>query len=121
MMQWKIYYDDGSVCCSDDGLPQSVPQFGVQAIVQKDNTPQPANVGRIILARWDYYWWRQDKSEWWGGKLDGVLDHLLNRLPIEAVCMGRSMNTGEFRDLMQRVEADPDFPKKSGKHPLEIQ
>jgi hypothetical protein len=107
---WRVYYDDGSTFDSTQGRPDAAPGLGVQAIVQADE-----RVGRAILTRFDWYYWREDLQEWWASDLFGLLDQLtsdtMNR--VRAVRAGR--NAAAYDAIMSRAQSDPDFPVKSAR------
>ncbi len=109
MPRWRLYYADGTIFSSDDGLPGDAPAFGVQCAVQPD-----PEVGRLCLNGWDWYYYHHGHREWWGSDLHGLLDHLLHRTPITAICQGRNVHNTDYRRIMKRAQQDPDFPRKSG-------
>ena len=117
--RWTIYYGDGSTFTDEDGPPEAAPPRDVQAIAQPDNRPEPKNVGLTVLAGWDWWYWRADLGEWWGSDLYGLLDQLMARLPVSAVCQGRHCPNDEYDALLERAHNDPRFPRKSAKAPLE--
>ena len=115
-MDWRIYYCDGSTFDSDQGEPAEAPAFGVLAIVQRDSTPEPANVGRFVRNGWDWYYWQPEAREWWAGDLFGLLDRLLHCLPVGPVKQGRTTSQTVYRETMSRAHSDQDFPPKSARH-----
>lgn len=113
MIDWRIYYDNGHTFDPEDGGPMQAPGFGVICIAQRD-----PEVGRVILHGWDFYY-QADNGQWWGSDIYGVLDRLLHRLPVSALCAGRTIATDDFRAIMARADKDPDFPPKSARRKLE--
>lgn len=111
--RWRIYYGDGSTFDSEAGGPEDAPAYDVQTIVQADNTPEPANVGRQVLRLHDWYYWRVDEGVWVGGDLMGIIDLLLAREPIIALCQGRRIPVVRYNAIVARAMSDPDFPRKS--------
>ena len=109
MLKWRIYYDDETTFDNTQGAPKAAPSFGVIAIPQPD-----PEVGRVVMHKWDWYYWRLDWKQWWGSDLQGLLDNLLHNMPITAIKQGRNVHNTVFRDIWARVIADPDFPIKSG-------
>lgn len=109
-MTWRIYYDDGSTFDSTMGTPVEAPGLGVQAIVQPDE-----RVGRVLLTRFDWYYWRVDLGEWWASDLFGLLDQLTSDRDgrVQAVKAGR--NAVAYDDILKRAMDDPDFPPKSAR------
>lgn len=109
MLDWRIYYEDGSTFDSSQGEPEDAPSYGVVVIVQPDE-----EVGRLIMHLWDWFYWREDEQQWWGADVYGLHDQLLANKPIKAVKLGRNMNSQGFKAIMQRATDDPDFMIKSG-------
>lgn len=111
-MDWRIYYDDGSTFDSGQGTPQDAPALGVICIVYPDEL-----VGRVIMHRFDWYYWvADDEQQWWGSDIHGLTDRLIHNLPTEAVKEGRSVSHRYFREIITKADKDPDFPPKSGKN-----
>lgn len=108
MVAWRIYYDDGATFDSDDGDPQDAPSFGVLCIVFPD-----AEVGRLVMQGWDWYFYHPTEENWWGCDIYGLLDRLLHNLPMVAVKQGRSAPTQVWRAVLKSATTDPDFPGKS--------
>ncbi len=110
MIDWRIYYSDESTFDSSQGSPQDAPAYGVICIIYSNEL-----VGRIIMHRWDWYYWVPDEGQWWGSDLFGVLDRLLHRLPTIALCQGRNVSNKTYSKIMGMADKDKDFPPKSGK------
>lgn len=109
MIEWRIYYGDGSTFSNEDGSPVDAPALNVQAIVQRDTA-----VGRTIWHKKDFYLHLND--EWIGVDWFGLLDHLMAMGIVKA---GRTLTMGEFHDLYRRAANDPDMPHKSALAPFE--
>lgn len=107
-MGWRIYYADGSVFGSDQGLPEDAPGFGVVAIAQYGDRADPHAPAREVQHRWDFYFYEPtDRGGcWWGCDLAGLLDRLSHRLPTVAVSQGRSVPTPLYRELVQRASTE---------------
>lgn len=112
-MKWRIYYGDGSTFDSSQGEPSDAPAFNVQCIVEND-----PDVGRVILADDDWYYFDVAWGRWLKSDLYGLLDKLLNRIQIEGVMSGRS--TKSYREVLAQALADPDFPVKSATKSREL-
>ena len=108
MLRWRIYYGDGSTFDSSLGKPDDAPAFGVQTVVEQDDS-----VGRTILAGFDWYYYHVESGKWWGSDIHGLLDKLLFRIEVVAISQGR--NSADFDEILQRSIDDPDFPKKAGR------
>lgn len=109
MIQWRIYYDDGTTFDSSQGTPSAAPSFGVQCIVTND-----PDVNRVILHRWDYYFFHEGDSEWYGCDWFGWFDHCLHNKPVTALKAGRTIPTVRFNQIYQNAVNDKDFPVKLG-------
>jgi hypothetical protein len=113
-MKWRIYYDDGSMFDSGQGGPEDAPGHGVVCIVQPDE-----EIGRTIMQGWDWYYFHEGDGNWWGCDIHGLTDRLTHRLPVRAVCEGRTVATERFRQILRLADLDEDFPRKSAKRKLE--
>lgn len=104
--EWRIYYGCGGTFDSTEGPPPAAPPHDVQAVVQPD-----PRVGRIVLQRWDWYYYRSDVGQWWGSDIHGLLDQFMHHASaITAVTQGR--HAADWETIRQRAIADPDFPVK---------
>lgn len=107
MLNWRIYYGDGSTFSSADGAPQDAPALNVQVIVQRD-----PDVGRALVSGHHYYWFHD--SEWYGGNDAGWYQYLF--WPgYKIVKFGTTMGNRAFIDIVTRAGNDPDFPPKSAR------
>lgn len=97
---WAIYYDDGSVL-SGQGKPEKVDKFGVICIVQK-----VANEPRIIWAQLDFYYWNGE--QWIGGDIFGVMDRLINDMPIQHFLQGRTIASVKYRDILAKADKETE-------------
>lgn len=107
---WRIYYDDSTTFDSTQGEPHEAPGLGVQAIVQVDE-----NVGRVILTRFDWYYYRYDLREWWASDYFGMLDQLTSDTEHKVGAVRAGRNAASYEDIMRRAHLDPDFPVKSAR------
>lgn len=96
------------------GSPRAAPGLGVQVIVQADD-----RVGRVLLTRFDWYYYRADLREWWASDLFGLLDQLTcdHSGVVQAVRAGR--NAAAYDAILARAHADPDFAVKTARLPGE--
>lgn len=113
-MAWRIYYDDGSTFDAAMGTPEAAPGLGVQVIVQPDE-----RVGRVLLTRFDWYYWRRDLGVWWASDLFGLLDQLTNDRAGNVAAVKAGRNAAPYDEILARAIADPDFPPKSARLPGE--
>jgi hypothetical protein len=141
LVEWVIWYDDGSSYSSLDGPKDHVPRRGVEAVAMLD-----PDTGRAIDWGRDWYWW--DGENWLSGDQFGVLDFLnqqgvirydgrawnffkegewlqapdlyamlfslLDNNSPSLILAGRCMPNPKFRALYQKIIDDPRLPPKSG-------
>lgn len=116
MIEWRIYYADGSTYDSSMGNPEDSPRNGVAAIIQHYECghhpsqiikPEPAvYVGAQLSA--NFYIWRPDANEWIGTiDIFGVVK--------QAESYGILLRQGEmmphlaWEEVWKKAAADPDF------------
>jgi hypothetical protein len=114
MIRWRIWYEGGATFSDLDGIAFDAPARGVQAIAQAE-----PSVGRQINAHRDFYWWRPEKGQWFGGDIFGLWDYLVEPGP-KKVIFGRSVKNEEYDAVIKRVLADPDLPAKTARLPEEV-
>jgi hypothetical protein len=103
MIEWRVYYSDGSTFDSSQGGPADAPPWGVQVVVQRCPSE-----GRNLQVETDYYWWDPGLGRWFGGDFLGVVDALARNCG--PVRFGRRIPGVEFDGVRTRAMADPDFP-----------
>jgi hypothetical protein len=113
-VRWRIYYVGGETFCDEQGSPFDAPTLGVQVVLVAE-----PEVGRMLIAMRDYYWWDVARSTWFGGDVAGFYQYLMFDKGPKAVLFGRFVTNEEFQSCVKRAMFDPDFPPKSGKHPTE--
>ncbi len=117
-MEWKIYYYDGNTFDSTMGIP---PIDGVICIVQKDflNSSNPHHVGREIVSKHDFYWYKEFPdipARWDGGDLAGLIFQYMHNLDqMKLVRVGHGLPFEYWREIYEKAQNDPDFPRMSGK------
>ena len=104
-VNWRIYYSDGSIFDNSMGDPNHAPPWDIQVIAQINEA-----VGRHLSSQADYYLFIDGK--WVGVDFVGLVDYLANVLGI--VKVGRQIDRKRFREILDKSQHDPDFPKKSG-------
>jgi hypothetical protein len=114
-LKWRIYYGDGNTYDSSMGSPENAPSRNVQCIVEHD-----PDVGRVILADDDWYYFDTAWQRWLKSDIHGLLDKLLERpaVTITGVMSGRSIQS--YREVIAMAQADPDFPLKSSVKSREV-
>lgn len=111
MLNWRIYYGDGSTFSSWDGQPGDAPALNVQAIASED-----LEIGRRTASRYDFYWF--DAGAWYGGDLFGLFDYL-QRVSPSIVKFGRAVPRATFTAILARAIADIDLLPKTADDPSE--
>jgi len=99
-MKWKIWYDDGSTCDSENWHPDGVPVDGVQSILQ-----WLSHGNYEIIPPADYYWWLDDR--WASGNVAG-LDRMLRKRPclVPIVLFGRWSSGGLYDSIQAEVHLE---------------
>ena len=110
MIEWRIFYGDGSTFSNNDGAPGDAPAWDVQVIVQVDPI-----TGRYNQTGDNYYVWR---GRWVGVDQVGLIDYLAHEAP-SVVRFGKTVGNEQHRRVLEVAEADPDFPSRSGWKPDE--
>lgn len=110
MVQWRIYYTDGSMFDSTMGAPEDAPGWGVAAISQ-----QNPETGRAGVAGVDFYWWESDVGFWSGGDMIGFVEQFAAFPRFRgSLKVGRTIaRHADWRALKERIITDPDFPSLS--------
>lgn len=111
MVDWKIYYGDGSTFSSDDGCWRDAPAGDVQLVAQTN-----ADHGVEYVRGGDFYVMRN--GCWFGLDQIGFFDHLLN---MGLLKIGRMLTREEYDAVVQRAYADLDFPVKTAAYRGELQ
>ena len=107
MLQWRVYYDDGS--SSDDEVTQP---YRVICIVQPRE-----RTGREVLHSYPYY---VLKSGLWFGCDDvaSLIQQMVYFAPaIEAVAMGILTDGPTFEAIVRRATEDEGLPRRSARDP----
>lgn len=106
MKRWKIYYSDGSTYSSTDGSIKDSPGGGVQVITTIDDA-----VGKILLARQDFYWWTGE--EWLGGDVFGLALYILHHVGWQKILLGELMSYSKYKAIYNIAYEDQSMPHKS--------
>jgi hypothetical protein len=114
MVDWIVFYDDGSTFSSDDGAPEQAPAWGVMVIAARS-----AEHGRTLWLGQDFFWWDED-GEWVDGDLVGLIDYLARRpYTKKIVLMGRDRAPDRFHRSYRQALFDPRLPPKTSQDCLE--
>lgn len=116
-MDWAVYYDDRTVITSDDMDWQSLPPWGVQALVVSQMPTQE----RVIFEG-DFYFIPANATEPFGGDMWGVVDKLIveGHMDIEqrlgdftpwqligwGVKFGRMLDRTKYEELAKFIRTD---------------
>ena len=110
MIDWKVYYGDGSTLSNEQVEAENLPGRNIVCIINRH-----LDVGRQIVTRHDYYWFDE---VWSGGDVFGLYDYLL--IPgWKKVLFGRTLRTDQYEKILSSAFLDSDFPIKSAKLPGE--
>ena len=104
-MNWKIIYSDGSSFSDEDGGPEQAPGWGVQFILQKDNT-----VGVEVLHSVDNYIWKD--NQWFAVDTWGFSNYLMQP-GFKITKFGEYIPNDKYREMFKMAFTDKDLPKKS--------
>ena len=104
MIAWRVYYGDDSTLDNTQCDVFHLPTQNVQCVVQPDS-----EVGRIVLHRFDYYYWIGDS--WKGSDVGGFWDYLFHHKGPKYTLFGRTILSSEYTSILQVAIADPDFTK----------
>ena len=108
-VQWRIYYSADDAVDNTQAAPSEVRPWGVQVIVQRDET-----IGKLLVSRADFYIYRKDMGCWVPADWLGMLDQVCYLLPqVGAVLKGLSVSREAFEAAHQKAWTDPDFPTRS--------
>jgi hypothetical protein len=108
MMDWIVYYDDGSSFTSDDGPPEAAPRDGVQVV-----SGRHAYIGKLIWHSSDYYCWQDD--EWVPRNIVGLHDYLRQPGSEKIVLQGRGVAYHRFVAVYNKAVDDTRLPFKVGR------
>ena len=116
MVQWRIYYADGSTADNTQYEPEDVPAKGVLVIVQRH---QQNNVQR--LSEGACYYWRRDAEMWFAADQFGMLlQTCQHRRLVTGQMWGETVPNDLFIKIKRQADTDPDFPHRAGgRDPME--
>jgi hypothetical protein len=112
LIQWVIWYADGSSFSNLDGEPHEAPRWGALCIAAYSGEH-----GRMIWHGTDYYGWI---GEWVSFDAAGLLDYLGNHPgPTKIVLIGRHVPPDVFHKVYSLAERDPRLPPRSSRDAME--
>lgn len=119
MIDWRIYYADGSTFDSARGGPEDAPARGVLIIVQRDRVH---NVQRLMEGALYYYRDDGQDARWYAATEYGALrQFILYPRQCRRLLDGETVSNPVWADIYRRATTDPDFPKiAGGRDPLAV-
>lgn len=108
MIDWRIYYGDGSTFDSSMGAPADAPGLDVQIVAEASEL-----LGRELIHGYDYYVYDAALFDGWTSvDLFGLWDYL-SKPGAKVVKFGRMVRHETFSATLARALDDPDLPPKS--------
>lgn len=101
MVEWKIWYYNGSTYSSDDGPPENAPRDGVEVVVVKS-----AAYGRIIWCRYEGYTWQN--GAWVAHNNREGIQQYERLFPNPIVLNGFAMSDEQFLAIYHEALDDAD-------------
>ena len=102
-MQWKIYYDDGSVYSDLNGSPFNAPSTGVIVVVTGNSNSE--REFSLVHGK-DAFYWNDDIGWWRGCDVAGLWDYLLMYHGPKAVIFGRTIRDDDFWKIVSRASKE---------------
>lgn len=113
LVDWIVWYADGSTFTSAQGEPKDSPKFGVIAVAQAD-----AWLGHEVMTG-EWYVYRADVRKWFFCDSFGVKDQMIHfGHVIGAVRPGRFVTNDEYAAILKTTFDDPRLPRRSALKPL---
>lgn len=123
MIQWRVYYEDGTTFDDTMGGPGDVSPIGVLSIQQRNdcthhrtewlkNEVLMGSDRKFVemLEGADWYWWREDTQRWMRGDLLGWLDQAMHA-GARWLKQGRCASHEVWERTIMKVQSDPDFSR----------
>ena len=95
MVNWRIYYGDGTMFSNEDGPPESAPCPRVICVAFYDEDGL-----RKICHRADYYIW--DGKRWYSADINGFMQYMLEP-GLKVVKFGREIGDLQYRAVMAKA------------------
>lgn len=102
MLQWRVYYADGTTFDSSQGEPRASPAYGVVLIAQIG----AGGSGELVSGS-DYY--IHEGGFWIGPDLNGIVERLAHRVPADSLLIGRLVSPALWIEIRQRALNDDEF------------
>ena len=96
---WLLFYTDGTIFTSHDGMPYDAPPVGIIVMIQEN-----AN-GNWVLYQRDlaYVWGWRSENEWVPVDLVGILDYIFHHRGIKSLVFGRWTSNKNFEKIWQEA------------------
>ena len=109
MIEWCIFYVDGTEISNLDSEPQNVPTRGVLVIAQV----QP-DCGWAFVQGGDYFIWddRGDGYQWYSCDIEGRIDYEIKN-GWKKVLVGIQISHSDYDRIFAKVKRDKRFPQKT--------
>lgn len=105
MLNWRIFYDDGTTFDSTQGEPHEAPAWGFVCAVGYDDADK-----RYVMCGWDHYCFDRGADQWWGCDMVGWLDRSLRGV-MYAHKAGRTVTNAQYKAIIKAAQDDADFPQ----------
>jgi hypothetical protein len=109
MIEWALFYVDGSAFTNEDGGPEEAPREMVQAAAHKDDRTGWTRVDSDI----GYWGWRSDLGRWHGLQNESAWQSYLRIEPWPLTVFGWEIDDEEFGKLSHKIEQVMKTPKTS--------
>lgn len=106
MIEWQIYYSDGSTFSNEDGTPLEAPVLGVICAISPSTSDPDRSEPSHLTIQWDRFYWHPIYREWWGGHSDVADQRLANGDPIEAIKFGVNIDSPTYREIEEQANKD---------------
>lgn len=105
MIEWRIYYADGSTFDNEDGPPEAAPCDGVLVVGQVDPKHN-------WDCRWgDWFVYRDDEHRWYHADYPGLFDHVKHfAIHIRAVLQGRYVRDDVWNAIWRKAQHEDALP-----------
>lgn len=103
MLDWRIYYGDGSTFDSSMGEPRDVPALKGICILQRSED------GRGVTCICESHFYIHDGVAWVPIDKTGVWDRLISHDMPNTLIVGRMLRNEQYAAIVQRARKDPDF------------
>ncbi len=100
MLEWRLYYEDGSTFGSNDGGPDESPVWGIVVIGQRTGD----QYDKVLCSGVPWYVFRSDLGFWQELDVVGFHDVLFNNAHnVAAVRPGRYVPSDKFKESWKRA------------------